>query len=972
MGQLQILIKKQKGQLLVEILVAIALTAIMLPALLTGLFSSKEGKVQQGQRVQAIALMKEADEVVRNVRAQSWSNFSVNGTYHPLISGSTWTFASGSETINGLTRTVTVSDVYRNPDGTIASSGGALDPSTKKVYIQVTWGQPYASSVDSTTYITRYLQNNASTQTSTADFNVGTLFDTVVTNNSGGEITLAPNTKGKWCSPSFSSTTISLPDGPPVSVAATASSTLTVPNDIFVATSPTTSNSIKLAYINVPANIDPPVATLEGTFTMDAAKYSNSGLVPVNTGLDNSFITNQVKYYKSTGGNLYALLTTTKPDKEVIAIQVKNGNSYSYQDSVNHIFKYWTFFDTKMYAIANGLDTGFLNPSANGADPGGDGDGYLSNPNRAYTSDGQFAVDTNSGNGTGTNCTGADKDKHKFYNYNFSLPTGTTIEGIEVQLKGKVDSASGGPKMCAQLSWDGGTTWTAAQSTGTLTTTNTAYTLGGVADTWGRTWNDTQFSNTNFRLRVIDVSNDTNRDFSLDWAAVKVHYSGGTLASDQAPYAGGASSIAVLGNTGYAASGGFLYAFDLSNIDTKTPSNGLDQIGCRIEMDGQDCNASTSKIRKYTAGNTGTNWGSESGGQTGCVDGGATQIFADNDIYPVKVGSSSYVYVAVGAAVDPELDVVDVSSTPTAGSSPPINVNSCGIAGAGNTNTGWKLAGSLDFNSASGTQESANSVFATPDGTRAYISSNGGDAKQLYVIDTTTKTAPKFLSGTPATGPTSGYYLGTGANSNLYPRRSLAVFGNSRALVAGVKGNPNGQEPQEYQVINTSDEANLAYCGGINYSQGFNDLASVTEADNDKFVYMVSGSGGNQLKIIQGGPDGSYLDTGNYESAPKDLGAVVELNRISTTATVAASTTLQYQFAATLPVGGSCANAIYTYVGPDGTTSSYFDSTGGPIPLTGDSGFQNPAQCVRYKAYLKTTDFNVTPTLLDLSVNYSP
>jgi type II secretory pathway pseudopilin PulG len=126
------IISNQRGQLLIEILLAIAITAIMLPALLTGLFASKQGKAQQGQRVQAVALMKEAEEVVRNVRDQGWSVFSVNGTYHPLISGSSWVFASGGETINGLTRTITVSDVYRDSNGAIVTTGGTFDPSTKK------------------------------------------------------------------------------------------------------------------------------------------------------------------------------------------------------------------------------------------------------------------------------------------------------------------------------------------------------------------------------------------------------------------------------------------------------------------------------------------------------------------------------------------------------------------------------------------------------------------------------------------------------------------------------------------------------------------------------------------------------------------------------------------------------------------------------------------------------------------------
>lgn len=991
MEQLQKLIKifkkREEGQLLIEIILAIAITAIMLPALLTGLFSSKQGKAQQGQRVQAVALMKEAEEVVRNVREQGWTLFSVNGTYHPLISGTTWSFASGSENVNGLTRTITVSDVYRDNNGVVVTSGGTLDPSTKKVYIQITWGQPYASSVDSTIYVTRYLQNNASTQTSIADFNAGTTQDTAVTNTSGGEITLAPNTKGKWCSPSFSSATITLPDGPPVAVAATASaSSVSTPNDVFVATSPTTANSFKLAHVKVTADTDPPVPTLRGTFTLDSTKYSNGSLVPVNPGLDNSFMTNAIKYYKSSSGKLYALIATTKSDREVIAILVDDGNAGNdstnngeYQDYVNKIYKYWTFFDTKIYGAASGLDTGFLSPSANTADSGGDGNGYETNPTRAYSANSSYATDSNSGNGNGTNCTGSDKDKHRFYNYGISLPSGSTIDGIEIRLDGRADSTTGSPKFCVQLSWDGGTTWTSAKSSNNLTTNNATYTLGGSSDNWGRTWTDTEMDDANLRVRVIDISSST-RTFSLDWVATKVYYSGGSLStSDQAPYGAGGSSIAVLDDRGYVTSGGFLYTFDLSNIDSKSQNSGLDMIGCRIELDGKDCNPTTSRVRKYAAGSTGTNWGSESAGQTACLDGGNTQIYAENDIYPVKVGTSTYVYAAVGAGTDPELDIINVSTPPTGATSPAINASTCGTIASGNAS--WKRGGSLDFNSQSNTQETANSVFASPDGTRAYISSNGTvdangdsipDSWQFYIINTNSKTAPAFLSGTPATGATSGYYYGTSADAELYPRRSLTVFNGSRAIVVGKDGLTNGNNAAEYQVVNITNESSPSFCGSLDFNQGFSDLGSVTEADNDKFAYLVSNTGVNELKIIQGGPDGTYLDTGTYESAPLDLGSMVQLNRLSSNATVSASTSLQYRVAATLPVNGSCANATYTYVGPDGTAGTFFPSTGGAIPLSGISGFQNPARCVRYKAYLSTTDFNVTPTLLDASINYSP
>jgi hypothetical protein len=81
--------------------------------------------------------------------------------------------------------------------------------------------------------------------------------------------------------------------------------------------------------------------------------------------------------------------------------------------------------------------------------------------------------------------------------------------------------------MCVQLSWDGGTTWTTAKQSTTLTTSEATYILGSASDNWGRVWTSSNLSNTNFRVRVIDVASGSgagSRDFSLDWAAVRVSY----------------------------------------------------------------------------------------------------------------------------------------------------------------------------------------------------------------------------------------------------------------------------------------------------------------------------------------------------------------------------------------------------------------------------------------------------------------
>ena len=174
-------------------------------------------------------------------------------------------------------------------------------------------------------------------------------------------------------------------------------------------------------------------------------------------------------------------------------------------------------------------NTGWLSPSTNAAvtSSAGDNNGYELNSSNAHADGGGVAQDVNSGTNNSSSCTANSKDKHRFYDFNIVLPGGATVRGIEVRLDAFADSTLSSPRLCVQLSWDGGTTWTSAKQTATLTTSEATYILGGPLDTWGRTWTTTNLSNANFRVRVIDVASGSgaaSRDFSLDWITVRVNY----------------------------------------------------------------------------------------------------------------------------------------------------------------------------------------------------------------------------------------------------------------------------------------------------------------------------------------------------------------------------------------------------------------------------------------------------------------
>jgi len=162
-------------------------------------------------------------------------------------------------------------------------------------------------------------------------------------------------------------------------------------------------------------------------------------------------------------------------------------------------------------------NTGFLNPTAEAFDTGGDNDGFELNATNAFLDDASFASNINGGG-----------DRHRFYNYSFTINASCAIQGIEVRLDWWLDAIQAVNSIDVELSWDDGTSWTAAQTDTVESTTEHTTILGGSADTWGRTWAVAEFDDANFRVRVTSTSSggsSQNRDFFLDWVPVKVYFS---------------------------------------------------------------------------------------------------------------------------------------------------------------------------------------------------------------------------------------------------------------------------------------------------------------------------------------------------------------------------------------------------------------------------------------------------------------
>jgi len=231
----------------------------------------------------------------------------------------------------------------------------------------------------------------------------------------------------------------------------------------------------------------------------------------------------------TVSGGPYALLTTVTPQSANAATDVPGLNG-TYYYVVRSYFQNWTSVDSNQASALVNLTstaTGFkaCTGTSNAADTGGDGNGYETTPANACASDGAVATDASTGTNTTVSCADAGKDRHRYWDFGLGVPSAVTaVSGIQVRTDMGLNNNSGTSQVCAQLSWDGGSTWTTTRSIAVLNVGVTTYNLGATNDTWGRTWVGSDFSNANFRVRLIDVADKTTKDFRLDFLAVQVTY----------------------------------------------------------------------------------------------------------------------------------------------------------------------------------------------------------------------------------------------------------------------------------------------------------------------------------------------------------------------------------------------------------------------------------------------------------------
>ena len=159
----------QGGFTLIELIIAVGLTALFIPALVF-VFSFSLGSASQGESyTQAYALAQENMEAIYYLKENdlNWdwdsepSNTMEGEFYQPEKTGSDWILGSKTSspipTDGGYTITVKILPVNRLGMNISDDPWSALDPYTRKVVVNVSWNEKgIPTDIDLVSYVSRH------------------------------------------------------------------------------------------------------------------------------------------------------------------------------------------------------------------------------------------------------------------------------------------------------------------------------------------------------------------------------------------------------------------------------------------------------------------------------------------------------------------------------------------------------------------------------------------------------------------------------------------------------------------------------------------------------------------------------------------------------------------------------------------------------------------------------------------------
>jgi len=133
-----------RGLGLVEGVVAVAIVGTVFVAMIGAFNLFLRTALATSPELKAVFLVEEGLESVRAIRDIDWDteidSLTIDTPYYLSFSDGRWQLSTTQSYVDGThERIVTFEAVNRDVDGRIVTSGGTLDPDTKKVIVSVSW-----------------------------------------------------------------------------------------------------------------------------------------------------------------------------------------------------------------------------------------------------------------------------------------------------------------------------------------------------------------------------------------------------------------------------------------------------------------------------------------------------------------------------------------------------------------------------------------------------------------------------------------------------------------------------------------------------------------------------------------------------------------------------------------------------------------------------------------------------------------
>ncbi len=177
-------INTKKGESVLEILLAIAVFAVVTPALLYVVGLTADRQAKRNWYYESLLLLEDIKEVVKQKKTSDWNLLAQNKSFEVVKNGQNWTFAELPQ--QSLPQTPSLTDDFvvtlisedakRNSEGKIIEVGGYIDPATRKITIEIDW-YGAVTNTKSTLYITRTDNLKTVSLTTKEDFENGAIFD---------------------------------------------------------------------------------------------------------------------------------------------------------------------------------------------------------------------------------------------------------------------------------------------------------------------------------------------------------------------------------------------------------------------------------------------------------------------------------------------------------------------------------------------------------------------------------------------------------------------------------------------------------------------------------------------------------------------------------------------------------------------------------------------------------------------------